>query len=220
LTDGELHQRQRPKFNGIFLLVLNLQCSTAAEWTLYFLMACCRDKIGFWKLHGLFSPNMPERSIYLCIGGNLGEREDNLEETRMFLNFNFGDVIAVSSVFESEAWGMNDAPAFLNQVVLIKSELSDQELLTEIAELEEFYDRERADDKYLDREMDVDILLIDDAVIQSEGLEVPHPRMALRRFVLEPLCELAPDLMHPVLKKSIKELLDECQDKSLVKKIG
>lgn len=178
------------------------------------------DKIGFWKSRGLFSPNMPERSIYLCIGGNLGEREDNLEETRMFLNFNFGDVIAVSSIYESEAWGMDDAPAFLNQVVLIQSELSDEELLNEIAELEEFYDRERDDDKYLDREMDVDILLIDDAVIQSDVLEVPHPRMALRRFVLEPLCEIAPDLIHPILKKSIRELLGECEDKSLVKKIG
>lgn len=168
----------------------------------------------------LFSPRMKERLIYLCIGGNLGEREANLEETRMFLNFNFGDVVAASSIYETEAWGMPNAPAFLNQIVLIKTTLTDAELLQEIAELEEFYGREREAGQYLNREMDVDVVFIGDEIIETEKLVVPHPRMHLRRFVLVPMSELAPDFVHPISKKSMEELLKECQDQSKVTKIG
>ncbi len=161
---------------------------------------------------------MSKRTIYLCIGGNLGEREANLEETRMFLEYNFGDVLAISSVYESEAWGMIDAPSFLNQVVRMESELSDEELLIEIADLEEFYGRERSKAGYLSREMDIDVLYVDDQIIETEKLIVPHPKMHLRKFVLMPLSELAPDFVHPVLKKTSVELLKECADASEVKK--
>lgn len=160
-----------------------------------------------------------KRTIYLCIGGNLGEREANLEETLMFLEFNFGDIMAVSSVYESDAWGMQDAPRFLNQVVCIESELSNEELLTEIAELEEFYGRERSDEEYLSREMDVDVLMIDQEVIDEDKLKVPHPRMEMRRFVLEPLQEIAPDLIHPVFQKTVSALLSECTDNTKLSKV-
>lgn len=159
------------------------------------------------------------RTLFLCIGGNLGEREANLEETLMFLEFNFGDVVSVSSVYESEPWGMTDAPPFLNQVVCVQSDLTNEELLTEIAELEEFYGRERSDEGYLSREMDVDIIFIGQEVIESEELIVPHPRMYLRKFVLMPLAEIAPDFMHPVFNKTITELLAGCADDSSVKKL-
>jgi 2-amino-4-hydroxy-6-hydroxymethyldihydropteridine diphosphokinase len=161
---------------------------------------------------------MKKRTAFLCIGGNLGEREANLEETIMFIEFNFGDVLEVSSIYESDAWEMTDAPAFLNQVVKIETTLTNEELIAEILDLEDFYGRERSEEEYLSREMDVDILLIDDEVIQTEELEVPHPRMHLRNFVLTPLAELAGDVVHPVLKKSISELLKECPDKSVVRK--
>jgi 2-amino-4-hydroxy-6-hydroxymethyldihydropteridine diphosphokinase len=160
-----------------------------------------------------------KRTIYLCIGGNLGEREANLEETRMFLEFNFGDIVAVSSVYESDAWGMHDAPRFLNQVVCIESDLSNEALLSEIEELEEFYGRERSEEEYLSREMDVDVLLIDQEVIDDDKLKVPHPRMEMRRFVLLPLQEIAPDLMHPVLRKNVTTLLSECTDTTQVSKV-
>lgn len=162
---------------------------------------------------------MPKRIFFLCIGGNLGDREENLEETRMFLEYNFGDIKSVSSVVESEAWGMTDAPAFLNQVIKIESELNDADLLLEIFELEEFYGRERSGSEYLSREMDIDVLFIDDEIISTEKLIVPHPKLALRKFVLMPLAEIAPDLIHPVMKKSILDLLDLCPDKSEVKKV-
>lgn len=159
------------------------------------------------------------RQIYLCIGGNLGEREANLEEAVEFIDFNFGDVIAVSSVYESEPWGMTDVPNFLNQVVLVESELSNEELLTEISELEEFFGRERSTAGYVSREMDIDVLFIDQEIIEEEKFKVPHPRMTERRFVLEPLAEIAPDIVHPVLKQSATDLLKSCKDPGKVNRL-
>jgi 2-amino-4-hydroxy-6-hydroxymethyldihydropteridine diphosphokinase len=152
------------------------------------------------------------RQIYLCIGGNLGELEANLEEAIGFIDFNFGDVLAVSSVYESEPWGMTDVPNFLNQVVHIQSELTNEELLAEIAELEEFFGRERSANGYVSREMDVDVLFIDEEIVESESFQVPHPRIAERRFVLEPLVEIASEVVHPILKLSVAELLKACKD--------
>lgn len=159
------------------------------------------------------------RQIYLCIGGNLGEREANLEEAVEFIDFNFGDVIALSAVYESEPWGMIDVPNFLNQVVLVESQLSNEELLQEIFELEEFYGRERATDGYVSREMDIDVLFVGNEVIATEKLQVPHPRMQERRFVLEPMAEMAAAFVHPVLQLSIAELLKECKDLGKVSRV-
>lgn len=159
------------------------------------------------------------RNLYLCIGGNLGEREANLEEAIEFIDFNFGDVLAVSSVYESEPWGMNDVPNFLNQVVHLQSELSNEELLAEIAELEEFFGRERSSEGYVSREMDIDVLFIGDEIIATETFQVPHPRLAERRFVLEPLVELVPDFIHPTMKKSVSEILKACTDQGKVTRL-
>jgi 2-amino-4-hydroxy-6-hydroxymethyldihydropteridine diphosphokinase len=160
-----------------------------------------------------------KRAIYLCIGGNLGEREANLEEAIDFIGFNFGDVVGVSSIYESEPWGMSDVPNFLNQVVHIQSELTDKELLLEIADLEEFFGRERSSQGYVSREMDIDVLFIDEEVISTEALQVPHPRLSERRFVLEPLAEIAPEFIHPELKQSVEVLLKACSDKGKVTRL-
>jgi len=160
-----------------------------------------------------------KRAIYLCIGGNLGEREANLEEAIDFIGFNFGDVVAVSSIYESEPWGMSDVPNFLNQVVHLHSELTDKELLEEIADLEDFFGRERSSQGYVSREMDIDVLFIDEEVISTEALQVPHPRMSERRFVLEPLAEIAPEFIHPELKQSVEVLLKACSDKGKVTRL-
>jgi 2-amino-4-hydroxy-6-hydroxymethyldihydropteridine diphosphokinase len=160
-----------------------------------------------------------KRAIYLCIGGNLGEREANLEEAIDFIDFNFGDVVGVSSIYESEPWGMSDVPNFLNQVVHLQSELTDKELLVEIADLEDFFGRERSSQGYVSREMDIDVLFIDEEVISTEALQVPHPRISERRFVLEPLAEIAPEFIHPELKQSVEILLKACSDKGKVTRL-
>ena len=149
----------------------------------------------------------------------MGEREANLEEAIDFIGFNFGDVVGVSSIYESEPWGMSDVPNFLNQVVHLQSELTDKELLVEIADLEEFFGRERSTTGYVSREMDIDVLFIDEEVISTEALQVPHPRMCERRFVLEPLAEIAPEFIHPELKQSVEVLLKACSDKGKVTRL-
>lgn len=154
---------------------------------------------------------------YLSLGGNLGDRMANLEETLLFIEFNMGDLIARSSVVESPAWGMPESPPFLNQVVCIRTEHSPVELMEEIRELEDFFGRKRIPGVYTSREMDVDLLLYDDLVSDDPAVEIPHPRMHLRRFVLAPLCEISPALVHPVFNQTIDRLLTDCPDTSEVK---
>jgi len=162
---------------------------------------------------------MTKHFVYLSIGGNLGEREANLEETRLFIEFNMGSIVSESSIYESEAWAMEDAAPFLNQIVKIETELTPEELLLEIKELEEFYGRERVDGVYQSREMDIDIIFFDELILETAALNVPHPRMQLRKFVLLPLAEIAPDFIHPTLKKDIATLLVDCKDLSRIAKI-
>jgi 2-amino-4-hydroxy-6-hydroxymethyldihydropteridine diphosphokinase len=114
---------------------------------------------------------------------------------------------------------MSDVPNFLNQVVHLQSELTDKELLVEIADLEEFFGRERSSTGYVSREMDIDVLFIDEEVISTEALQVPHPRISERRFVLEPLAEIAPEFIHPELKQSVEVLLKACSDKGKVTRL-
>lgn len=169
-------------------------------------------------LIGLFSWRMELHTVYLCIGGNLGDRLENIQETHDFISFNMGEIVAMSSVYESSPWEMTGAEDFLNQVVVIETELTPLQLLQEIQELEEYYGRQRKAGQYLSREMDVDILFWNDEVHTFDKLTVPHPRMAERRFVLVPLAEVAPEFIHPVLKKSVAALLADCTDASNVKK--
>jgi len=160
---------------------------------------------------------MAAHDVYLCIGGNLGDRMSNLEETRLFIEFNMGDLTGLSPIVESEAWGMTDAPAFLNQVVRISTELSPTELLGEVRELEAYFGRKRKSGEYVSREMDVDILSYDDLVLSTDELEIPHSRLAERRFVLAPLAALNPEWPHPSSGKRAAELLASCTDPLEVK---
>lgn len=155
---------------------------------------------------------MAHRDIYLCIGGNLGDRDANMEEVMTFIEFNFGDIVAVSPIVESDGWQMSNVPKFLNQIVHIRSELTNAQLIEEIHDLDDFYGREKSQGKYLSRPMDLDVLFIGEEIIQEEELCVPHPRLQDRRFVLEPFAKLYPDFVHPGLGKTIVALLAECPD--------
>jgi 2-amino-4-hydroxy-6-hydroxymethyldihydropteridine diphosphokinase len=155
---------------------------------------------------------------YLLIGGNIGDRSKNLENAVKLIGLKAGKVLQQSAVYETAAWGQEDQPAFLNQVLEIETGHTPEALLDTILAVEKEMGRERLE-KYGPRTIDIDILLYDDLVIETERLTVPHPQMHLRRFVLAPLADVAAAVIHPKLKKSMDELLLDCPDKLSVKKL-
>ncbi|MFN0032062.1 MAG: 2-amino-4-hydroxy-6-hydroxymethyldihydropteridine diphosphokinase [Flavobacteriales bacterium] len=161
----------------------------------------------------------PMHKAYLCTGSNLGDSRSTLEEVISFIHFNMGDVLAQSAVYRSPAWGMVNAPDFYNQVIVISTELTPAQLIQEISELEEFFGRERTPGIVDSRTLDVDLLLYDDLHHVAECIEVPHPRLHLRRFVLIPLAEVAAEILHPTLKKTVRELLTACVDQATVVRV-
>ncbi len=156
--------------------------------------------------------------VYLLTGGNMGDRMDNLGRARIAIGRECGRIIKTSSVYETAAWGEEDQPAFLNQVLVVQTRLEAEDLLQTILSIERSQGRRR-EKKYGPRLIDIDILFYDDEVICKPGLVVPHPRMQFRRFVLEPLAELSPGKIHPVLHQTISTLLAECTDPLSVNKI-
>ncbi|MGB8194907.1 MAG: 2-amino-4-hydroxy-6-hydroxymethyldihydropteridine diphosphokinase [Chitinophagaceae bacterium] len=155
---------------------------------------------------------------YLLIGGNVGNRRENLDKAAQLIEEQTGKIVNRSSFYETEAWGKSDQPSFFNQVLEVNTSLDPRALLKTVLQIERDMGRARVE-KYGPRTIDIDILLFNDLVLETEGLEIPHPHLHLRRFVLTPLAEIAAALIHPVLKKSIDELLLECPDKLTVKKL-
>jgi 2-amino-4-hydroxy-6-hydroxymethyldihydropteridine diphosphokinase len=160
-------------------------------------------------------PIRPETSLssraiqtaYLSLGSNVGDRERNLRAAIGKLE-SAGHVVAVSSFYETEPMEFKEQEWFLNCAVAVETEKSAQQLLDALLTIEREMGRERVQAKG-PRNIDIDILLFGDAVIDEKGLKVPHPAMYERRFVLAPLAEIAPDAIHPVFKRSARELLEE-----------
>ena len=161
---------------------------------------------------------------YLLIGGNQGDREAMLAEARTLISAAAGTIRKASSFYETAPWGKSDQGWFLNQALLLETEADPVTLLKTLLQIEEKMGRKRAE-KYGSRRIDIDILFFNDAIVAHEGtagrpeLVIPHPEIANRRFVLEPLNEIAPDYLHPVLHRSVRELLVSCTDPLEVKKI-
>jgi 2-amino-4-hydroxy-6-hydroxymethyldihydropteridine diphosphokinase len=156
--------------------------------------------------------------IFLGIGTNLGNREGNLEQAVERIGNFPGRVLQASSLYETEPWGFQAEEKFLNMVVKIETDLTPDELLVKILHLESILGRVRGAEQYMSRLMDIDILFYDDLVINEDHLKIPHPLLHERKFVLVPLCEIEPGLVHPVKGKTILELLEICEDRSEVKK--
>ena len=150
--------------------------------------------------------------IFLGIGTNLGNREKNLEQAVARI----GRVLISSSIFQTEPWGFQSEKDFLNMAVKIETELAPHVLLEKIQAIESVMGRVRGPEHFSSRLIDIDILLYDDIIIDEENLKIPHALLQERRFVLVPLCEIAHTLIHPVLKKTIEELLEECEDSGIV----
>lgn len=153
------------------------------------------------------------RKIYLGIGTNLGDREDNLRGAMSMIKEHIGRVIRSSSVYKTEPWGFDSEDSFLNIVAEIDTELDPYRLLDQALMTEAKLGRVRTAGGYKSRLIDIDILLYGRKIINSGILKIPHPRIHERRFVLEPLNEIAPEIVHPLLKKKIKTLLEECDDR-------
>lgn len=150
--------------------------------------------------------------IFLLTGGNIGNRTKSLEKATVLIVERIGRIVKSSQIYETEAWGITDQPSFYNQVHLIESELSAEEVIKIILKIEESMGRIRTY-KNAERIIDIDILFFNDEIIYQPQLIVPHPEISNRRFVLVPLNELVPDMIHPVYQKSISDLLSTCKDK-------
>ena len=159
------------------------------------------------------------RTAYLLIGGNIGNRKENLSKAISLINEQCGSLTISSSIYETEAWGITDQPSFLNQALEISTSLTARQLMRKVLKIEEEMGRVRKE-KLGPRIIDIDILLFENEIHDLRFLNIPHPEMQNRRFVLVPLAEINSTLQHPVLKKTIAELLEECPDNLEVKKIA
>jgi 2-amino-4-hydroxy-6-hydroxymethyldihydropteridine diphosphokinase len=149
--------------------------------------------------------------VFLLIGGNMGDRLQNLHQAIDLLAASCGPVLQQSAVYETAAWGKTDQAAFLNQAIVLSTALSPQELITTILSVEEKMGRLRME-KFGPRVIDIDIMFYDDVIIHEPNLIIPHPELQNRRFALVPMTEIAPRMVHPVLNKTLEQLLLECKD--------
>lgn len=164
---------------------------------------------------------MESAKAYLLLGGNLGDKLALIQQAIKQLANQYCTVKNCSSVWESEAWGFESSARFYNAVIQIETSLAPEALLNHCQQIEKNLGRVRDPNSsgYASRSMDIDILFYNQEVIHTKLLNIPHPKLHCRRFTLEPLKEIAPNFVHPVLKMSILQLLEECPDRVLAKAI-
>ena len=155
--------------------------------------------------------------VYLLIGGNMGDRMANLDIALNLMESNLGKITLLSSRYETAAWGFTEQPHFLNQAVLLQTDLLANDLMLAILNIEKSMGRERSI-PLGPRIIDIDIIYFNEEIIDNITVTIPHPKMTARRFVLLPLVEIAPDYIHPILLKSNSVLLKECGDSLAVNK--
>ena len=146
--------------------------------------------------------------VYLGLGTNLGDKELNLRVALQKIEERIGKIISLSAFYATAPWGFSSENSFLNAAVCVETTLLPLQVLEETQRIERELGRteKSVNGLYADRLIDIDLLLYDDRVMDAEGLILPHPLMTERRFVMEPLSEIAPDVVHPVLHKTMKEL--------------
>lgn len=153
--------------------------------------------------------------VYLSLGGNLGNTQEIFEACYPMIENKVGLILQKSSCYRTAAWGLQDQADFVNQVILLESALLPEDILVAIQAIEKDFGRERKI-TWGPRTLDLDILFVDQQIIQTANLHVPHPHIPNRKFILIPMQEIAADYEHPVLHKSIAELLLETKDTSAV----
>jgi 2-amino-4-hydroxy-6-hydroxymethyldihydropteridine diphosphokinase len=163
--------------------------------------------------------NKATKTAYISLGSNMGDRLQYLKTAVAQIGLNLGKVVTASKVYEAAAWGYTKQPDFYNQVIEIQTTLSPAQLLEGCLDIEKSLGRTRTK-LWGERTLDLDILLYDDRSVQLETLKIPHPYLHLRKFVLVPICEIAPDLLHPILELTMSQLLEKCTDDLDIKPLG
>ena len=156
---------------------------------------------------------------FLLTGGNIGQPLTTLKNAMHAIEDQCGPILKHSSIYQTAAWGNEEQPDFLNQVIVIETKMAPAELLKTLLDIEQDLGRTR-NKKYDPRIIDIDILFYNDLILTTENLEIPHPRLHLRKFVLVPLNEVESEFVHPVFNKKVSQLLVECQDVLNVKKFS
>lgn len=154
---------------------------------------------------------MTKHRAYISLGSNTGDRRDYLEKSLVMILKSIGNLKSKSPIYETQAWGHIHQDDFLNQVICIHTEFSPTELLRRLLQIENNLGRQRTF-RYGPRTIDLDILLYDDLIVNSHELVIPHPEMHRRKFILVPIVSIAPDLIHPVFKKTMFQLTQEVED--------
>lgn len=158
--------------------------------------------------------------VFIAFGGNVGNVSENFEIATEKIKETIGPVIKQSSLYKTEPWGNKNQDDFLNSVICVETNLNSDEVLKNILSIEKAMGRDRnKDNQFAPRTIDIDILFYGEKIINNDNLIIPHPRLHLRNFVLRPLMEIAPGLIHPVLNKTIKELFQSNKDSSVVNKV-
>lgn len=153
--------------------------------------------------------------VLLSLGSNLGDRVKNIYDGIQKVADKVGKVISYSPLYESKPWGVVSPNDYINACILVETQTSPEEVMTILHDIEKEMGRVRST-KYNDRTLDIDLLLFDQLIIDTEELKIPHPRMHERLFVLVPANQIVPMFIHPLFQKSIQELLLECTDESNV----
>lgn len=158
-------------------------------------------------------------TCYVLFGSNMGDKEKLFDEACLLISNRCGAIVGVSSSYESEPWGFDADEWFLNRLIVVDTELDPETVLHELMEIEAELGRERHPEVsgYTSRTADLDILYFGQQVLVTPTLTLPHPRLHLRRFALLPLCEVVPELVHPVFQVTQRELLSRCPDQSIVR---
>ena len=157
--------------------------------------------------------------VYLLLGGNRGNVKEAINTAKTLIAELIGSIISESSFYESEPWGFSSSNNFINQVLKIQTDLKAEQVLLQTQDIEVRLGRIRNNTHYESRTMDIDILFFNYKIIETEMLQIPHPRLHLRKFTLEPLNEIAGNFVHPILNETIENLNKKCDDKLWTKRI-